>query len=68
MSAFLALSTLTLAPGITTRTIEVTIKGDTLTETNERFFLDLSTPTNATIADTRGTGTISTTTPRHLRP
>ena len=54
----LALTTLTFAPGITTRIIEANIKGDTMTETNERFFLDLSTPTNATITDTRGIGMI----------
>ncbi len=53
-----ALTTMTFAPGTTTRTIEVTIKGDALVETNERFFIDLSASTNATIVDSRGIGTI----------
>ena len=48
------LTTLTFAPGETTKTVSVTVKGDTLDEAAETFQLQLSPPTNATIAD--GTG------------
>ncbi len=40
-------------------TISVTIKGDTLLESNETFFVNLSSPVNATIADAQGIGTIT---------
>ena len=42
-----------------TTTISVTIKGDTLFEANETFFVNLSSPVNATIADAQGIGTIT---------
>ena len=41
-----------------TGTIGVTIVGDTFTEPDEQFFVDLSAPVNATIAVARGVGTI----------
>ena len=51
----------TIASGGTTGTtsISVTIKGDTLFEGNETFFVNLSSPVNATIADAQGIGTIT---------
>ncbi len=51
--------TLTFAPGETTKTITVAVKGDTLDEINEAFNVNLATPVNATIADGVGVGTIS---------
>jgi hypothetical protein len=45
-------------PGVTQRTISVAILGDTLSEPNEVFLLELSNPTNATIANSVAVGTI----------
>jgi hypothetical protein len=58
-----ATGTLTFDPGVTTRSIEVTVNGDTADETtasapSETFFVGLSAPTNAWIADGQGQGTI----------
>ncbi len=39
-------------------TVNVTINGDAVFENNESFFVNLSAPTNATIADGQGVGTI----------
>jgi len=50
--------TLIYSPGETSRTVSVSILGDTLTEGNELFYLDLSVPNNATINDAQGQGTI----------
>jgi hypothetical protein len=50
--------TLTFAPGETTRTLTVTVNGDTLDEPNETFFVNLSNAVNAAIADGQGVGTI----------
>ncbi len=50
--------TLTFAPGQTTRTITVQVIGDLLKEANETFFVNLSAPTGATIADPQGLGVI----------
>jgi hypothetical protein len=55
----LAPTTLTFAPGQTTRTVSVTVRGDALDETNETFRLLLSSPANATIAAGTGTCTIT---------
>lgn len=52
------LTTLTFAPGETTKTFTVTINGDRTREASERFFARLSSPTNATIARAQGVGTI----------
>ena len=49
---------LTFAPGETARTLTVQVLGDTLDEPDEIYFVDLVGPTNATIADYRGVGTI----------
>jgi LmbE family N-acetylglucosaminyl deacetylase len=52
-------TTLTFTPGQTTRTITVAVLGDVATEPNETFFVNLTSPVNATIADAQGAGTIS---------
>ena len=52
--------TLTFNPGgATSQTVLVPINGDTAVEANETFVVNLSAPTNATIAAGQGTGTIS---------
>jgi len=48
----------TFAPGETTKTIEINIKGDRKKESDETFFVNLSSPANATILDGQGLGTI----------
>ncbi len=53
-----ATGTLTFAPGDTTKTITVPVKGDTLNEANETFFVNLTAPANATVTDAQGLGTI----------
>src|SRR2546429_1782153 len=50
--------TVTFAPGQTTRTISIVVNADTIDEPNETFFVNLSSPVNATIADNQGLGTI----------
>ena len=50
--------TLNFAAGVTTQTIVVPILEDTLDELNETFTVNLASPTNATIADSQGIGTI----------
>ena len=50
--------TLTFAPGSTTQAVAVPIRGDRRNERSEAFFVNLSGPTNATIADASGKGTI----------
>jgi hypothetical protein len=52
------LTTLTFAPGVTSRSIVVAVNGDTLNEGDETFFVNLSGATNAAIADAQGQGTI----------
>lgn len=56
--------TLTFAPGETEKTISVPLNGDRLAEPNETFFVNLSSPTNANIADGQVTGTIIDDEPR----
>ncbi len=51
--------TLTFAPGQTTKTVTVGVKGDTLDEFDETFFVNLSSVTNAALADAQGVGIIS---------
>jgi hypothetical protein len=48
----------TVPPGATSQPVTIKIIGDTLIESNETFFVHLSSPTNATIADNRGVCTI----------
>ncbi|MDB5387767.1 MAG: putative extracellular nuclease, partial [Planctomycetaceae bacterium] len=50
--------TVTFLANQTSMTVSVPIIGDTTAENNETFFLNLSNPTNATIADGQGLGTI----------
>ena len=51
--------TLTFPAGTTTRTITVSVLGDTAVEPDETFVVNLSGATNATIADAQGVGTIA---------
>ena len=51
--------TLTFAPSVSSRTVGVTINGDTTGEPSETFVLNLSNATNALIADASGTATIT---------
>ncbi len=51
--------TLTFAPGVTTQSISVTVNGDTAIEPDETFSVNLGNPTNATIGDSLGVGTIT---------
>lgn len=51
--------TLSFAAGQSTKTVNVLIKGDTLDEANETFKVNLSAPTNASIAKATGVGTIT---------
>ncbi|MBX3415848.1 MAG: hypothetical protein KF708_24405 [Pirellulales bacterium] len=53
-----ATGTVTFAPGVTQQVISIVILGDTDDEPDEQFFVDLTNPTNATIADDRGVGTL----------
>jgi hypothetical protein len=58
-SDYLALSgTIYFAPGDTTKTITVSIKGDTNREKDERFYVNLAGAIGGTIADSKGVGTI----------
>jgi hypothetical protein len=50
--------TLSFSPGDTSETISVAVKGDKRKESNETFVVNLSAPTNATIALAQGIGTI----------
>jgi hypothetical protein len=50
---------LTFAPGTTNQTVSVTVLGDSINESNEVFFLNLSNPTNSLISDGQGVGTIN---------
>jgi hypothetical protein len=59
-----ASGTLTFAPGETSQTLAVLVNGDRSGEPNETFFVSLSAPTNANIADGQGVGTITDDEPR----
>ena len=50
--------TATFTPGEPSKPVSVTINGDTQFEPNETFNLNLTNPTNATIGDSQGVGTI----------
>lgn len=50
--------TLNFAPGQTNQTINVVVNGDTVGEADETFYVNLSSPLNATLARGQGTGTI----------
>jgi len=49
---------LTFAKGQSSKIIKVPIVGDTFPESNEAFFVDLSSPTGASLAHSRGMGVI----------
>jgi hypothetical protein len=51
--------TLTFQPNETQKTVVVPVVGDTAVEANETFFVNLSSPTGATISDAQGVGTIT---------
>jgi hypothetical protein len=51
--------TLIFNPGQTTQTINVLVSGDTTVEPDETLFVNLTTPTNATVSDSQGQGTIT---------
>src|SRR5207253_4160614 len=53
-----ASGTISFAPGLTSRTITVFVVGDTTVEPDETFFVNLSSPVNATFIDSQGQGTI----------
>jgi len=59
-----ASGTLTFTPGERSKIITVLVNGDHLAEPNENFLVNLSAPTNATIADGQGVGTIIDDEPR----
>uniref|UniRef100_UPI0006534626 Calx-beta domain-containing protein n=1 Tax=Caenimonas sp. SL110 TaxID=1450524 RepID=UPI0006534626 len=54
-----ASGTLTFAAGVTTQTVVVPIVNDAVAESSETFNINLSSPTNATIGDALGIGTIT---------
>ncbi len=51
--------TLSFTAGQLSKTVTVTVNGDAAVEPNETFFVNLTAPTNATIADNQGLGTIN---------
>jgi hypothetical protein len=51
--------TLTFAPGETSKTVTVLVNGDIQNEDDETFFANLTNPTNATVSDAQGNGTIT---------
>ena len=53
-----ASGTATFAPGVTSQSVVVSVLGDTVDEPDETFVVNLSAPTNATLADAQGTVTI----------
>lgn len=54
-----SLATVTFAPGETSQTITIAIKGDTTVESDETFRLNLTNPQNAEIAQGSATATIT---------
>src|SRR5438876_6853139 len=50
-----ASGTVTFLPGVTSQPVAVTVNGDTKSEPNETFFVNLSNPVNATISEDRKT-------------
>lgn len=60
--------TRTFAPGVLTQTFAMPVLADALNEPSETFFVNLSTPVNATVARARGVGTIDNTPPVPVGP
>jgi subtilisin family serine protease len=54
-----ASGTVTFAPYSILQFLPITVNGDTTVEANETFYVNLSVPTNATIGDAQGVGTIN---------
>lgn len=50
--------TLTFAPGLPVRFVTVVVNGDPVVENDEQFFVNLTNPTQATLVDSQGVGTI----------
>lgn len=57
---------LTFAPGQTTQTITVLSLADTIDDSGETFFINLSNPVGAELGDAQGVGTISETPPEGI--
>lgn len=57
--AALTSTPLTFLPGETSKPVTVTVNGDAVSEPDETFTVDLSNPSNATLLDGQGTGTIT---------
>ena len=55
----IASTALSFAAGESSKTVTVALTGDTIPEINETFFVNLTSPTNATIADAQAIGTIT---------
>jgi len=53
-----AAGAITFAPHETTKTVGVSVRSDFVIEPNETFFVNLTSPSEATIADGQGVGTI----------
>jgi hypothetical protein len=51
-------TTVTFAPGQTSMPISVSVIGNTISEPDKTFLVDLSNPINGTLGNTQGTGTI----------
>src|SRR5262249_21301403 len=51
--------TVSFGAGETSKTVSVTVNGDTLAEPDETFLVNLSNPVGGTIADGQATGTIT---------
>jgi hypothetical protein len=49
---------LSFAPGETSKVVSVSVIGETDVESNETFFVNLTSPTNAPLGDAQGQGTI----------
>ena len=54
-----ASGTVSFAPGEVEKSVVVLVNGDTVDETQETFFLDISNVQNATVGSSRGTGFIN---------
>ena len=54
-----AIGTVTFAPGETTKTVAVSVNGDTLDESDETLSVALSNAVNATISPMNGSGTVT---------
>ena len=50
---------MTFSPGVTSQSFTVTVNGDTSIESNEIFYVVLLTPTNGSLSDAQGMGTIT---------